>query len=145
MNTAGAAVTEEKTVGDDGARELIKIEETIEKMLDAANVDKVYGKPIEKGDTIIIPAAELKTGMGMGGGSGTGKKRQVDKEEEAEEGSGGGGGGGGHVRSRPVAIVVASNSNVHVEPVIDKTKITLTAIVANSILALLLFRMLWKR
>jgi uncharacterized spore protein YtfJ len=148
MTKASATVKENDATGNEGnggVQKVIRVEDTIAKMLDAANVDKVYGTPVEKDGTIIIPAAEVKSGMGLGGGSGTGKTRQKGKEEEAEEGSGAGGGGGGHVRSRPVAIVVASNGNVRVEPVLDKTKIALTAILSYSILGFMLLRLIRKR
>jgi uncharacterized spore protein YtfJ len=102
-------------------------------------VEKVYGKPIENGDTLIVPTAEILCGMGFGVGSGSGN--QMD-EEAANRGEGGGGGGGGRVLSRPVAVIIASPEGVRVEPVIDPTKIALAALTAAGFMLSMLFRMM---
>jgi uncharacterized spore protein YtfJ len=88
------------------------IELTMERFLDTASVDLVYGDPVEHGDTLIIPTAEILAGLGFGVGSGSGSAGKHD-EEDGEEGGegygeGGGGGGGGRTFARPVAIVVSS-------------------------------------
>ncbi len=83
----------------------------IDKFMDAAGVEKVYGEAIKEGDTVIIPAAEVMTSMGFGmGGSAKGE---------------GGGGGGGYSTSRPVAVIIITNEGVRVEPVMDVTKVAL--------------------
>ena len=56
-------------------------ERLAEKLSAAANVTKVYGEPISRDGTTIIPVAKVRYGFG-GGGSGKGD----------EQGSGGGGG-----------------------------------------------------
>ncbi|MBE0429692.1 MAG: hypothetical protein IBX61_07440 [Thermoleophilia bacterium] len=121
------------------------VEDTMERFIDVANVDRVYGEPIAKDDTLIIPAAEVMGGLGLGAGFGMGAVKEKQEERQADEGGGGGGGGGGRVQSRPVAVVVAANGDVRVEPIIDKTRIVLTAIVANGILFLFLARMFRRR
>ncbi|HLF90693.1 MAG TPA: spore germination protein GerW family protein [Anaerolineales bacterium] len=83
----------------------------VDKFIDSASVSKVYGEPVKKGSVTIIPAAEVITGMGFGiGGDGKGD---------------GGGGGGGYSTSRPVAVVIATEEGVRVEPVMDVTKVAL--------------------
>jgi uncharacterized spore protein YtfJ len=111
---------------------------TLDRFLDAANVDMVFGEPIEYGNSLIIPSAELVAGLGFGVGSGScsSPKEELKAGEEQREDTntggsgGGGGGGGGRILSRPVAVIVASPDGVVVKPVIDTTKIALTAITA---------------
>lgn len=121
------------------------MQNTMDEFLATADVHAVYGEPIEHGDTLIIPTAEVLCGMGFGVGSGSG----TDSGEDAEagrpasgSGSGGGGGGGGRVLARPVAVVVAGPEGVRVEPVIDITKVALASLTAVGFMAGMLLRML---
>jgi uncharacterized spore protein YtfJ len=124
------------------------IELTLERFLDTASVDLVYGDPVEHGDTLIIPTAEILAGLGFGVGSGSGSAGKHDEEgEEGEEGGegygeGGGGGGGGRTFARPVAIVVSSPEGVRVEPVVDVTKIALGFLTAAGFMTGMILRML---
>ncbi len=103
-------------------------ERTLDRFLATADVDKVFGEPIRQGETTIVPAAEMITGMGFGFGFGRGSD---SSDEPTHEGGGGGGGGGGSVLARPVAVVVASPEGVRVEPVVDVTKVALAALTAG--------------
>ena len=109
-------------------RSLAQIEHSVDSFLAVADVGKVFATPIREGETTILPAAEVMTGMGFGHGYGRGKEGEDDEDHR---GGGGGGGGGGHALARPVAVVVASPEGVRVEPVIDFTKIALAAITAG--------------
>lgn len=103
---------------------VIVIQETMDTFLGAANVNAVYAEPVETNEATIIPAAEVVSLAGFGVGSGYG----INEEGETKEknvGGGGGGGGGGRVLSRPVAVVIADEDGVRVEPVVDPTKIAL--------------------
>ncbi len=115
------------------------IRETMEQFFDTAGVERVYGEPLEYGETIVIPSAEVLTVMGFGVGSGGG---QSDVDESQSVGSGGGGGGGGRTLSRPVAVIVVSPDGVRVEPVVDPTKIALAAITASGFMLATMLRML---
>ncbi|MEP6994920.1 MAG: hypothetical protein ABI968_10395 [Acidobacteriota bacterium] len=116
----------EKDVGgpeDDAPNRAAQVMETL---IAAADVSKAYGPPIQRGETLIIPAAEVLAiaGFGMGGGSGTasgpdGKSRR-----------GKGGGGGGRAMARSVAVVVASPEGVYIKPIFDLTKVALAALTA---------------
>jgi len=99
-------------------------QQVMEKFLEAADVKAVYGAPIQHGETLIIPTAEVLSGMGFGLGSGGGDSPQEEGKDVAS-GGGGGGGGGGRVFSRPVAVIIADQNGVRVEPVVDPTKIAL--------------------
>ena len=99
------------------------VQETLETFLEAADVNKVYAQPVQHEDNLIIPAAEVVAGMGFGAGFGTGGS-------PPDNGGGGGGGGGGKTFARPVAVIIADKNGVRVEPVMDPTKIALTALTA---------------
>ncbi|MGD9092017.1 MAG: spore germination protein GerW family protein [Anaerolineales bacterium] len=119
------------------------VQETMAKFLDAAHVDVVYGEPIEHGDTLIIPTAEVLSATGFGVGYGSGPI--TDEEGEIKNGGyggGGGGGGGGRVLSRPVAVVVASPEGVQVQEVVDVTKIALAALTAAGFMIGMLMKMM---
>ncbi len=114
------------------------VHDTLDKFLDSANVYAVYGEPIRKGETLVIPTAEVLSGLGFGYGSGWGNRNEPD---EKNGGGGAGGGGGGRVFSRPVAVVVVSPEGVQVKPVIDITKIALAALTAGGFMLSMLARM----
>jgi hypothetical protein len=56
--------------------------DTMEKFLSAASVNAVYGEPIRSGDALIIPTAEVLSGMGFGLGAGVGNN--ADRNEEGK-------------------------------------------------------------
>jgi uncharacterized spore protein YtfJ len=124
------------------------INATMKAFIDTANVDRVYGAPVEVGETIIIPAAENLVVMGFGavGGYGTTEFESDDETpnsgEGIGEGGGGGGGGGGRTLSRPVAVIIASPEGVRVEPVADRTKVIMAAITAAGFVVGMFFRMM---
>ena len=123
------------------------INSTMKAFIETASVDRVYGAPIEVGETKIIPAAENLVVMGFGAGGGYGST-EFEGDEGAQttgegvgEGGGGGGGGGGRTLSRPVAVIIASPDGVRVEPVTDRTKVFMAAITAVGFMAGMFFRM----
>lgn len=135
-------MSENKQAGELGADvsgSIQRIQDTLETMLDSADVRRVFAEPVEKGDVSLIPAAEIVSVVGMGAGSGTGTTE--DEQSGRQVGRGGGGGGGGKAFSRPVAVIVASPQGVRVEPVIDVTKIGLTAITAAGFMLAVFLRL----
>ena len=118
------------------ASSMVIIEETLERFIQTADVKAVYGQPIQNGDTLIIPAAEVLCGMGFGIGAGNGP--QTDNTPAP---SGGGGGGGGRTFSRPAAVIVAGPQGVEVRPVLDVTKIALAGITAFGFMVSMIVRM----
>jgi uncharacterized spore protein YtfJ len=131
-----------KTGGVNLHQTIEDINKTMEAFIETASVDRVYGKPIEVGDTKIIPAAENLVALGFGAGSGYGiSEENEDSEVPNGEGSAGGGVGGGRTFSRPVAVIIASPEGIRVEPVFDRTKIAMAAITAAGFMAGMLFRM----
>jgi uncharacterized spore protein YtfJ len=115
---------------------MVIIEETLERFIQTADVTAVYGQPIQNGDTLIIPAAEVLCGMGFGVGAGNGP--QADDKPAP---GGGGGGGGGRTFSRPAAVIIASPQGVTVSPIVDVTKIALAGITALGFMVSMISRM----
>ena len=109
-----------------------KTNETFDKLMSVAQVDKVFSQPIVSGDYTVITAAEVGVGLGVGFGIGFNveEDKTVPEESKKDDGSGGGGGGGGGSFSRPVAVISISSQGVEVKPVIDITKIGLAMFTA---------------
>jgi uncharacterized spore protein YtfJ len=103
------------------------VQETISKARDAITVKRVYGDPYESDGLVVIPAAAV--GGGAGGGSGEGP----------EQGESGGGAGFG-MGARPVGAYVIDHGAVRWVPAVDISRIALQALIAGSIVALLLLR-----
>lgn len=119
---------------------------TLDSFLSISDVDAAYGAPIQVGDILLIPAAEVVSAMGFGlgyGGSEAGEE-QAAKGQPASAG-GSGGGGGGWAFSRPVAVVVASPAGVQIKPVIDTTKLALAALTTAGFMVSILIRMTKRR
>lgn len=141
------------------------VERTLERLLEIASIESVYDKPVQHGETIIIPAAEVLGALGFGMGVGTAVGENFDKRNNEERegadveenpvefpetgrgekvpgiGGGGGGGGGGRVFARPVAVIVSGPDGVRVEPVVDATKIALAFFTALGFMVSMAARM----
>jgi uncharacterized spore protein YtfJ len=126
---------ENEIIIEDPGQAIDMAQETLEVMLETASVDKVYGEPLVHEGTMIIPAAEVLAVAGFGAGYGAGQS------EDGEGGSASGAAGGGRTFSRPVALVIAAENGVRVEPVLDPTKIALTFITALGFMAATISRM----
>jgi uncharacterized spore protein YtfJ len=101
-------------------------DQTLDRVARAARPDVVFGQPVERGDTTIIPCCEVALGMGMGGGSGT-NPVVMGTGPDIRRGEGIGAGGG--TAGRPVAVIVLSrNGQVQVQPIVDATKVALAAL-----------------
>lgn len=128
--------------------------QTMERLLSAADVSKVFGQPVTSGEYTVITASEVGSGGGFGSGMGFGlpRTRQGEAPEEqntaaekAVEGAGGGGGGGGGSMGRPVAAIIISPDGVRVKPVFDITKISLAALTAFGTMGVLALKTLKKK
>ena len=114
----------------------------LDDLISVANADKVYSDPVVAGDRTVITAAEIQVGMGFGYGLSeavtvsTGRRQR----EHRGGGPGGGGGGGGHAVGRPVAVVTIEPEGVTVQPVLDRTKIVLTALTAAGAMGMMMMR-----
>jgi uncharacterized spore protein YtfJ len=118
--------------------------EAAAEMFAAADVSRVYGRPVKHEGTTIIPAAEVLWAGGFGAGSDYYKSPERE-EEDSLSGSGEGSGGGGRTLARPVAVIIASEEGVRVEPILDPTKILLAAFTAGGFMAAMAYRMMSPR
>ena len=83
-------ISNQTNIADVTPQTMEAITNTMNSFLSAASVDAVYAKPVKAGDTVIIPAAEILSGLGfgMGGGGGTGPvtaSEESDEDEAVEE------------------------------------------------------------
>jgi len=99
----------------------VNVDEMVGGVHDALAVRRVYGDPIEKDGTVIVPAAVVRGGGG--GGS--------DSDHN--------GGGGFGLQSRAIGAFVIGGDRVRFEPTVDVTRI-----VAASLAALIVVAFLWR-
>jgi uncharacterized spore protein YtfJ len=74
------------------------------------NIHHVYGEPVQRGDTTVIPVAKVAYGFGAGGGRGPGHARRHGEPNEQtvahdERADAEGAGGGGGVRMTPAGAL----------------------------------------
>ncbi len=98
----------------------------LQRLFDVAHTDAVFSKPVTQGEYSVITASEvmISMGAGFGGGSQTGGAGE-ETAESSTSGYGGGGGGGGLSLGRPVAAISIGPDGLHVEPIVDPTKISI--------------------
>jgi uncharacterized spore protein YtfJ len=113
-------ITEEKA----NSPQLDSTGQIFSSLVTTARADSVFGQPVERGDTTVIPCSEIFVGLGMGSGSGP-----VDENGNA---TGSGSGGGGGARGRPVAAIVITKDGVRVEPIFDLTRIVLASLTTGA-------------
>src|SRR5215472_11425417 len=92
------------------------MERTITRLTEVAGPTAVFGAPVERGDTTVIPCCRVSVGLGFGGGGGAGPARaEGDHQVETQAGTqagqtptatGEGIGGGGGSQGRPVAAII---------------------------------------
>lgn len=74
----------------------------VDRIKEHANVDTVYGEPIERDGKTVVPVAKIAYGFGGGYGS-DGRKGSGKNGEDSDGGEGGGIGGG--VNATPAGVV----------------------------------------
>jgi uncharacterized spore protein YtfJ len=82
---------------------------------DAATVQRVFGEPQTFADRMVIPVAEVRTGMGFGIGPCKGRHKAEGDGGEEPEGEGVGAGGG--AMSRPVGVVEVTQQGTSFIPI----------------------------
>lgn len=109
--------------------------QVFDRLFAAAQPGAVFSAPVVCGNYTIITASEVSTGGGFGSGKGFGPAPapKTDGETAPEGqttpiGGGGGMGGAGGSNGRPLAIISVGPDGVKVEPVVDATKIAITAL-----------------
>jgi uncharacterized spore protein YtfJ len=128
------------------------MERTINRLTEVAGPTAVFGAPVERGDTTVIPCCRVSVGLGFGGGGGAGPARaevaQGDTQtEQAQTGqapmaTGEGIGGGGGSQGRPVAAIILTPGRVQIRPIVDVTRVAFAGMATAVALALLIGRTL---
>jgi uncharacterized spore protein YtfJ len=75
---------------------------------DSASVKRVFGEPVQAGEKIIVPVAQIAYGFGGGFGKGNIDDNRGDKKNETRHKNGKGGGGGGGLFASAKGIYVIS-------------------------------------
>jgi uncharacterized spore protein YtfJ len=127
------------------------MERTITRLTEVAGPTAVFGAPVERGDTTVIPCCRVSVGLGFGGGGGAGPARtgeaQGDTQADTQAGhaptaTGEGIGGGGGSQGRPVAAIVLTPGRVQIRPIVDVTRVAFAGMATAVALALLIGRTL---
>jgi uncharacterized spore protein YtfJ len=102
-----------------------------------------FGEPVERDGHMLIPVARVNFGYGLGFGGGAAETYSPSNNGEGEQtksDGGGGGGGGGGGSSSPVAVIDISDKGVEIQPIEDKTRISMAGI---TMIAWNMFWVLW--
>jgi uncharacterized spore protein YtfJ len=102
-----------RSSADENVDALAHLNDGLDRLI-GMSADRVFREPVRVGETVVIPAATIAYGGGFGFGTDTVANR--------------GGGGGGWNDGRPVAIIEAGPNGVRIRPVVDYTRIGLTAL-----------------
>ncbi len=101
---------------------MINPKEMLETLVDhlavTAQVQNVFGEPVEAHGKTIVPVASVAYCLGAGGGGGT----EARPESSGPQREGGGGGGGGIVRARPVGALEITEQGVRFVGLFDRQK-----------------------
>lgn len=100
----------------------------IERLLQRATVDSVFGAPIQVGDVTVIPTAQIWTGFAYGSSA----KAAEDAGDQAPSGGETGSGGGGGLRSRPTGYLRIGPDGVQYEPMFNPVVIPLAGILLSA-------------
>src|SRR2546423_13884781 len=93
------------------------VEQVMTELVRSANVNAVFGQPVEREGATIIPCSEIAVGLGMGSGAGP-----VDERGNP---TGGGSGAGGGSRGRPLAVIDGTRDGGGVHPKLELTQLSL--------------------
>ena len=74
-----------------------------------ANVQAVFGEPVERGNVTVVPVARVRWGFGAGGG----------RSEATETGPASGSGGGGGVAAEPVGYLEIGANGAEFKPIVS--------------------------
>ena len=101
---------------------MINPKEMLETLVDhlavTAQVQNVFGEPVEAHGKTIVPVAQVGYCLGAGGGGGT----DARPESPGQQREGSGGGGGGMVRARPVGALEITDGGVRFIGLFDRQK-----------------------
>jgi len=112
-----------------------QLRDLLQQVQAGARVSTAIGDPVQVGDRVVIPVAEVSYGGGGGGGGGKGIHEQA---------AGSGGGGGGGVTIRPLGCWVVGPDDERWVPSFDINRAVMIA-GAIGTLALITLRLIVRR
>jgi uncharacterized spore protein YtfJ len=128
------------------------MERTITRLTEVAGPTAVFGAPVERGETTVIPCCRVSVGLGFGGGGGAGPARAEEAQGETQTdqtqtsqvptATGEGIGGGGGSQGRPVAAIILTPGRVQIRPIVDVTRVAFAGMATAVALALVIGRVL---
>lgn len=134
------------------------LQDALQRMMDSVRPEGIFGAAVERDGVTVIPCAEVSAGFGMGGGTGFGPAPATQPRTAATNGAvsaqssdgvvtsaGSGMGGGGGATGRPVAMIVISQGQARVKPVVDVTKLAIAALTTLGFSAFMVSQMLAPR
>ncbi len=82
----------------------------LDELQKSANVNAVFGQPVQKGEKTVIPIATVRYGFGLGFG---------EQEESPSEVNSGGGGAAGAI-AKPLGLAEITPESTRVEGIVDE-------------------------
>ena len=125
--------TPEELVNDATSPLQRSVDRFLEQILTIADVRRVFGEPVVQGDRTIIPVTQVRTMLGFGGGAGTEPSKG---DSDAGPRGGEGGGGGGRIKVEPLGYIEVTPEWTRFVPIVDRTRLVVTAIIAFTLLTL---------
>lgn len=101
-----------------------------EQVKNTANVNVVFGDPVESAGVTIIPVAAVKVAGGGGGGKGRGAMPVIEEGAEATER---GIGLGMQITTKPLGYIELSGGQAKLVPIVDVTKIAVGSMIAGTL------------
>ena len=109
MNDERDRAEEEARSTAEGGLATAFVERLFERIGAQANVAAVFGEPVERNGTTVIPVARIRGGAGGGAGSA--------RDTTAGRGEGSGGGGGGGLSAEPVGYLELGPAGASFRPI----------------------------
>ncbi|HEY6737155.1 MAG TPA: spore germination protein GerW family protein [Candidatus Saccharimonadia bacterium] len=106
-----------------------------QRVRDTANVEAVFGKPIQSGEVTMIPVATVK--VAGGGGGGVGRSKGAAEEGKQDRGLG----LGLHVTARPLGYIEVINGRARMVNIVDKNKLALSGLLAGGLFLVSVLRL----
>lgn len=105
----------------------------VDRVAGSAGAQLLFGEAQRVGDRTVIPVGQARYGFGLGFGAGSGTPPE---DQGGGSGSGGGGGGGGGVMARPIGFIEVTGDEARFVPIIDYTRVILTALICIAVVML---------
>lgn len=107
----------ERSEGQVGSSSGIPGQEWMEHLQSSLGAQRVFGTPVERGGTLVIPVASVRGGGGGGGGSGPGPEGRGSSQQGAGAGFG--------LSAKPAGVFIVREGRVAWRPAVDANRVLL--------------------